>query len=197
MELSRLGYHSIYLKEYIAYGEAPEELRNIFRQRSRWCKGQMQIFFSGRCPMLNGGLSLGQRLLYTTTCWCYITNVFAVPMAVLVPFIAMVFGVLPFVLNRDFAFAATLYLIAGALINLYCRKRWHIKMMWFGTICNHLLWFTYTKAILNVLASKMSIKGKTTFKTTKKKGGRRAWWPRFCILGPQHAPSTSPQACSA
>jgi hypothetical protein len=50
--------------------------------------------------MLNGGLSLGQRLLYTTTCWCYITNVFAVPMAVLVPFIAMVFGVLPFVLNR-------------------------------------------------------------------------------------------------
>jgi hypothetical protein len=86
---------------------------------------------------------------------------------------------------RDFAFAATLYLIAGVLINLYCRKRWHIKMMWFGTICNHLLWFTYTKAIINVLASKMSMKGKTVFKTTTKKGAQRAIFglTNTCITG--------------
>jgi hypothetical protein len=66
--------------------------------------------------------------------------------------------------------AATLYLIANSMINLYCKKRWHVKLMWFGTVSCHLLWFTYTKAIFNVLANKLSIKGKTTFKTTKKKG---------------------------
>jgi hypothetical protein len=43
IELKRLGYQAVYLKEYLAYGEAPEEMRNIFRQRSRWCKGQMQV----------------------------------------------------------------------------------------------------------------------------------------------------------
>jgi endoglucanase len=181
MELKRLGYTAVYLKEYLAYGEAPEEMRNIFRQRSRWCKGQMQVFFSNHCPLVNGGLSFGQRLLYTSACWCYITNLVAVPMAVLVPFIAMVFGVLPFVLNRDFALAATLYLISTALINLYCRKRWHIKLMWFGTVSCHLLWFTYTKAIFNVLASKLAIKSKTTFKTTKKKGGPRQRWCLSCF----------------
>lgn len=29
--------------EYLAEGEAPEELRNVLRQRSRWTKGHMQV----------------------------------------------------------------------------------------------------------------------------------------------------------
>jgi cellulose synthase/poly-beta-1,6-N-acetylglucosamine synthase-like glycosyltransferase len=31
MELKRLGYNMLYLKEYLAYGEAPTDMRNIFR----------------------------------------------------------------------------------------------------------------------------------------------------------------------
>jgi hypothetical protein len=58
------------------------------------------VFFSGRCPLLNSGLSIGQRLLYTGACWSYITNTVAVPLAVLVPFLAIVFGILPFNMNR-------------------------------------------------------------------------------------------------
>lgn len=26
-------------QEYLAIGEAPDEIRNAFQQRSRWCKG--------------------------------------------------------------------------------------------------------------------------------------------------------------
>lgn len=33
--------------ESLAVGEAPEELRNILRQRSRWCKGHMQVCGTG------------------------------------------------------------------------------------------------------------------------------------------------------
>jgi endoglucanase len=43
MELKKRDKKAVYLNEYIALGEAPEEIRNIFRQRSRWCKGQMQV----------------------------------------------------------------------------------------------------------------------------------------------------------
>jgi cellulose synthase/poly-beta-1,6-N-acetylglucosamine synthase-like glycosyltransferase len=43
MMLKAKGYKAGYLNEYLAIGEAPEEIRNIFRQRSRWCKGQMQV----------------------------------------------------------------------------------------------------------------------------------------------------------
>ena len=47
MMLKAKGYKAGYLNEYLAIGEAPEEPRNIFRQRSRWCKGQMQVGVSG------------------------------------------------------------------------------------------------------------------------------------------------------
>ncbi len=192
-------------------------MRNIFRQRSRWCKGQMQVFFSARCPLLNSGLSLGHRLLYTGACWSYITNTFAVPLAVMVPFLAIVFGILPFNLNRwaaaaaapeelrssclarrcwaciwragrsgcsrargltgparlpffppcrDFAMAATLYLISNSLINLYCKKRWHIKLMWFGAVSCTLLWFTFTKVSRRGLALPWVIPPRTAASST-------------------------------
>ena len=43
MELKSAGFQGRYLAEYLAVGEAPEELRNILRQRSRWTKGHMQV----------------------------------------------------------------------------------------------------------------------------------------------------------
>jgi Glycosyl transferase family group 2 len=43
MLMRRHNMRAVYLNEFIAIGEAPEEVRNIFRQRSRWCKGQMQV----------------------------------------------------------------------------------------------------------------------------------------------------------
>jgi cellulose synthase/poly-beta-1,6-N-acetylglucosamine synthase-like glycosyltransferase len=48
-------YKAGYLNEYLAIGEAPEEIRNIFRQRSRWCKGQMQVRGRTRASVQAGG----------------------------------------------------------------------------------------------------------------------------------------------
>ena len=39
-----------YLCDYLAVGEAPDEARNLFRQRSRWTKGHMQV----RAPPARG-----------------------------------------------------------------------------------------------------------------------------------------------
>lgn len=32
-----------YLNEYLVKGEAPTDPRGVFKQRSRWCKGQIQV----------------------------------------------------------------------------------------------------------------------------------------------------------
>ena len=32
-----------YVPEYLAVGEAPDQVRNCFQQRSRWCKVRLQI----------------------------------------------------------------------------------------------------------------------------------------------------------
>jgi cellulose synthase/poly-beta-1,6-N-acetylglucosamine synthase-like glycosyltransferase len=42
MELAAVGLRGRYLPEVLAIGEAPETVRNIFQQRSRWCKGHFQ-----------------------------------------------------------------------------------------------------------------------------------------------------------
>ena len=47
-----------YVPEYLAVGEAPEQVRNCFQQRSRWCKGHYQVIFSRQhCPLLQRRLS--------------------------------------------------------------------------------------------------------------------------------------------
>ena len=38
MEMKKLKWHCRYVQAYLALGEAPEQIRNCFQQRSRWCK---------------------------------------------------------------------------------------------------------------------------------------------------------------
>lgn len=38
MELKKFGWQCRYVQEYLAVGEAPDEIRNCFQQRSRWTK---------------------------------------------------------------------------------------------------------------------------------------------------------------
>lgn len=38
MEMKRKHWQGRYVCEYLAIGEAPEQVRNCFQQRSRWCK---------------------------------------------------------------------------------------------------------------------------------------------------------------
>lgn len=64
----------------------------------------------------------------------------------------------------------------------YCTDRKHLKPLWFCIVSCHLLWFTFTKAVFNVLFKKM-VGRVVVFKSTKKKGeddgrgdGKRRWF---------------------
>ena len=47
------------VQEYLAIGEAPDQVRNCYQQRSRWCKGHFQIIFNKEhCPLLQSKLSV-------------------------------------------------------------------------------------------------------------------------------------------
>ncbi len=43
MLLKMHKWHCRYVEEYLAVGEAPDEVRNCFQQRSRWCKVCLQV----------------------------------------------------------------------------------------------------------------------------------------------------------
>ncbi len=109
MELKTRGYHASYLMLYLAEGEAPEEIRNVFRQRSRWTKGHYQVFFSMRSPLLNMRLPFFQRLWYSYAAWAPMATCVIVPTFIIVPFMSIVAGYNPVTITFRFVLAATLY----------------------------------------------------------------------------------------
>ncbi len=52
MELTKRKWLCRYVEEYLAIGEAPEQVRNCFQQRSRWCKVQMPADLCKLCSCL-------------------------------------------------------------------------------------------------------------------------------------------------
>ncbi len=60
-------------------GEVPTNVRSTFMQKSRWCKGGMQIFFSHHNAMLAPNLSFMQKLIWNTSGWAYICTTVTTP----------------------------------------------------------------------------------------------------------------------
>lgn len=48
MLLKMNKWHCRYVEEYLAVGEAPDEVRNCFQQRSRWCKVRLPVSELGK-----------------------------------------------------------------------------------------------------------------------------------------------------
>ena len=90
MELKKRGWHCRYVQEYLAIGEAPDQVRNCFQQRSRWTKGHFQIIFNPlRNPLFQRGLPLFDRLMYCSGTWCYFVGAVSTPLLAVVPLITI------------------------------------------------------------------------------------------------------------
>ena len=83
-------YHC--MQKYLVIGEAPDVTRQAFQQRSRWCKGHFQVFWSEECPLFDGRLNLFHRVAYSSTCASYLSTALSVPVLNLVPMLTILFG---------------------------------------------------------------------------------------------------------
>jgi cellulose synthase (UDP-forming) len=93
MRLHGLGWKSAYHDEILAKGLAPEDLQTMLVQRLRWAQGTMQVFFREN-PLVQKGLSFGQRLMYFSTMWSYLSG-FAAIVYIAAPVLCLSFGVVP------------------------------------------------------------------------------------------------------
>lgn len=41
--------------------------------------------------------------------------------------------------------ALTAFIVAQFLVTSYCRNRKHLKPLWFNSVSNNILWFTFVK----------------------------------------------------
>ncbi|KAL3155246.1 hypothetical protein ABBQ32_013178 [Trebouxia sp. C0010 RCD-2024] len=188
MVLKQQKWHCRYVEEYLAVGEAPEQVRNCFQQRSRWCKGHFQIVLSRRySPMTIRGLSPFMRIMYCSGVWSYIVGAVTTPLFIIIPLLTIWAGIFPIVISWWAALALTIYYIAQSLVLNYSKKWWHPEALWFANISNMILWFTYVKGAWRALTGKFG--AGITFKTTIKGAGRLLdsvlgdlWMPGACFV---------------
>ena len=171
IELKRRGWQCRYVDQYLAVGEAPDEVRNCFQQRSRWAKGHFQVFFGrGRNPAFgrgSKGLSFLMRWMYGSVVLSYFSAFFATPLLMLVPIITVWFGAFPIVINFWAALSITIYYGATLALMYYTRMLGHLKSMWFASVSNSILWFAYLKAMYRATIGRW-LSGTIVFKVTAK-----------------------------
>jgi cellulose synthase (UDP-forming) len=93
--LLRKGHITRYLNERLSMGLSPENLEGYFRQRQRWCRGNLQTIFLKSGP-LGPGLSLVQRLFFLPLDW--IVHHLIRLMTILIPVVYLWTGIGPFVI---------------------------------------------------------------------------------------------------
>jgi cellulose synthase (UDP-forming) len=93
--LLRQGRVTRYLNERLSMGLSPENLKGFFRQRERWCRGNLQTLFLRTGP-LAPGLPILKRLLFLPLDWVvhYVTRL----LTILVPILYLWTGVGPFLI---------------------------------------------------------------------------------------------------
>jgi cellulose synthase (UDP-forming) len=93
MRLHAMGWRTVYHHEILAHGLAPEDLGTMLHQRLRWAQGTLQVMLREN-PLVQRGLSLGQKLMYFSTMWTYLSG-FAALVYIAAPVIYLFFGIKP------------------------------------------------------------------------------------------------------
>ena len=68
------GYKSYYLEEALVTGLSPDSMRDLIKQRVRWCRGMIQIFRIDN-PLFKKGLSFPQKLCYMNAIFYWLFSI--------------------------------------------------------------------------------------------------------------------------
>jgi len=161
----RFAYHA----EHLSAGEAPEDIRMIFQQRSRWAKGNFQLFVKQN-PLFDHGLDFTQRILFFNAGWCYVSSAFLNPMFVVINGVAILFGLFP-VGNVGFSEAmvfVSYYILFYLMIHFTPLPSEHYLSLWVNSKMGTYFSFMSMKAINSVIQSQLFQKT-LAFKVTDKK----------------------------
>lgn len=161
LELHSRGWNSRYVDKPLIAGLQPETLDSFMGQRSRWCRGMIQILML-KNPLLKRGLSLPQRLCYLSTSLFWL---FPLPRLIFMtaPLMYLFFGLKLYVANIEEFFAYTLTYIAISVMMqnyLYGKVRWP----WVSELYEYIQSFFLAQAIFAVLLNPL----KPTFNVTAK-----------------------------
>lgn len=161
LDLHSRGWNSIYVDKPLIAGLQPESFTQFIGQRSRWCRGMIQILIL-KNPLWKSGLSLAQRLAYLSSMafWLFPLSRMAF---VIAPLLYIFFGIKIYVANvQEFVAYTGIYMLINVFLQnyLYGRVRWP----WVSELYEYVQSLHLSKAILSVVMNPR----KPTFNVTAK-----------------------------
>lgn len=181
LDLHSKGWKSVYVDRPMVTGLQPETLSSFIGQRSRWCRGMLQILFLKNAALVPG-LSLAQRICYLSSAMIWFFPVVRV-VFLIAPLLFIFFDMKIYDVSAQEFVAYTLtYLVISSLIRnyLYGRVRWP----WISELYEYVQSVYLFRAVLSVIVNPR----RPTFNVTAK-GDTLAEdrlselaWPYFAIF---------------
>jgi cellulose synthase (UDP-forming) len=160
--LLQKGYITRYLNERLSMGLAPENLEGYFRQRERWCRGNLQTMFLKSGPLGPGKLSLWKRILFLPLDWVIHPAIRL--LAIFVPIIYLWTGVGPFLMP---SVSALLAYQLPVLIAVFGAIRWFAPHSYLPILSTATTLFNSFRIVPTALATFIKPFG-TPFRVTPK-----------------------------
>lgn len=181
LELHSRGWNSVYVDKPLITGLQPETFSSFIGQRSRWCRGMIQILLL-KNPLFKQGLTLAQRVSYMSSCFYW-----------LFPFVRMTFLLSPilFILfnlkifnasAEDFVAYTVTYLVASEILRNYLHGK--VRWPWISELYEYVQSVFLVRAIVSVILNPR----KPTFNVTDKgvnltqRQLSNLAWPFFAIF---------------
>lgn len=125
LELHSRGWNSLYVDKPMIAGLQPETFDSFIGQRSRWCRGMVQILLL-KNPLFKQGLTLAQRLCYLSSSMFWLFPLSRM-IFIFAPMLFIFFDMKIYIANEQEFLAYTVTYMASALMiqsYIFGRFRW-------------------------------------------------------------------------
>ncbi|MBV8474772.1 MAG: glycosyltransferase [Hyphomicrobiales bacterium] len=182
LELHSRGWNSVYVDKPMIAGLQPETFEAFVGQRSRWCRGMVQILLM-KNPLFTGHLTLAQRLCYlsSTLFWLFPLSRLVF---ILAPMAYIFFDLKIYVANsQEFVAYTSAYMLAALMLQsaVFGRVRWP----WASDLYEYVLSVMLAPAVIGVVIDPRRPKFNVTAKgqTLDENHLSSLAWPYFGLFG--------------
>lgn len=182
LELHSRGWNSLYVNKPLIAGLQPETFESFIGQRSRWCRGMVQILLL-KNPLFISGLTLAQRLCYLSSSLFWLFPLSRI-VFILAPMAYIFFDLKIYVANsQEFAAYTFAYMLAALMIQSYVFGR--VRWPWTSDLYEYVLSVMLFPAIIGVFLDPRRPKFNVTEKgqTLDENHLSSLAWPYFGLFG--------------
>jgi cellulose synthase (UDP-forming) len=182
LELHSRGWSSLYVDKPMIAGLQPETFESFIGQRSRWCRGMVQILLL-KNPLFRSGLTAAQRLCYLSGSLFWLFPLSRI-IFILAPMAYTFFGLQIYIANiQEFVAYTLVYMLAALLIQSYVFGR--VRWPWTSDLYEYVQSVMLFPAVLGVFINPRRPKFNVTAKgqTLDANHLSRLAWPYFFLFG--------------